>query len=373
MFVNRGIYHNGLDRGLLPQPPLGRAECRPTTTTSGSSTAPTTGPSRTTSPPSSPRRLVELQRLFLIEAARYNVLPLDDRRYRALQRRPAGRPHAGPRQVPDCSSVRMGQALRDRSVLVTKNKPTPMTAQIDVPGRRRRTACSSPRAAPSAAAASTCSDGRPPIGADTNQQVCWLSTGWLPYRCASEHQDSAGAAPDVGRRSPRADPRLRHSTRSATAATEQPRWATWPAERGVTRAVLYDHFASKIPVPRGGRGTERALSRARRRIDLWLRHAARPDARDDERGLRLRPGAPADLEPSVRKRVERRWRGRRRRGRAAPAPRGGRRPAALLRFRGCRHRPRWPPCGDHRRDAHLRPARRGSNGSGSTKRPQTTT
>ena len=52
----------------------------PSTTTSGSSTtAAATGRRRTTSSAEQPDKLHELQRLFLIEAARYNVLPLDDR------------------------------------------------------------------------------------------------------------------------------------------------------------------------------------------------------------------------------------------------------------------------------------------------------
>ena len=32
-----------------------------------------------------PKKLAELQRLFLIEAGKYSVLPLDDRHLRALQ------------------------------------------------------------------------------------------------------------------------------------------------------------------------------------------------------------------------------------------------------------------------------------------------
>ena len=71
----------GLDRGHPAQHAVGHgARCRPSTTTSGSCTGPTTGRRRTTSPPSSRRSCAELQRLFLIEAGKYNVLPLDDRR-----------------------------------------------------------------------------------------------------------------------------------------------------------------------------------------------------------------------------------------------------------------------------------------------------
>ena len=46
-----------------------------------------------------PDKLRELQRLFLIEAAKYNVLPLDDRRFERFNADMAGRPQLDPRQV----------------------------------------------------------------------------------------------------------------------------------------------------------------------------------------------------------------------------------------------------------------------------------
>ena len=83
----------GLDRGDAAQHPVGRRpRCRRSTTTSGSSTARTTGRRRTTSPTDNPEKLAELQRLFLIEAAKYNVLPLDDRRFERFNAELAGRP-----------------------------------------------------------------------------------------------------------------------------------------------------------------------------------------------------------------------------------------------------------------------------------------
>ncbi len=67
--------------------------CRPSTTTSGSSTTPTpTGPRPTTSPRSIPEKLAELQRLWLIEAVKYNVVPLDDRFVERGLPETAGRP-----------------------------------------------------------------------------------------------------------------------------------------------------------------------------------------------------------------------------------------------------------------------------------------
>jgi arylsulfatase A-like enzyme len=78
-----------------------------------------------------PEKLHELQRLFLIEAAKYNVLPLDDRRFERFNADLAGRPQL----VQGTSQLlfgRMGR-LSENSVVVTKNKSHAITAQIDVP------------------------------------------------------------------------------------------------------------------------------------------------------------------------------------------------------------------------------------------------
>jgi hypothetical protein len=62
------------------------------TRTSGSCTTPTpTGRSRTIWRRAS-EKLAELQRLFLIEATKYNVLPLDDRSFERFNSDIAGRP-----------------------------------------------------------------------------------------------------------------------------------------------------------------------------------------------------------------------------------------------------------------------------------------
>ena len=52
-----------------------------------------------------PEKLHELQRLFLIEAAKYNVLPLDDRRVERFNPDLAGPAAAGPRQLASCCSA----------------------------------------------------------------------------------------------------------------------------------------------------------------------------------------------------------------------------------------------------------------------------
>ena len=101
------------------------------TTTCGSSTPPRTGPRPTTSPPSSPDKLHELQRLFLLEAGKYNVFPLDDRVYERFNADIAGRPQL----IRGNSQLLFGGMgrLTENSILVIKNKSHAVTAQLDVP------------------------------------------------------------------------------------------------------------------------------------------------------------------------------------------------------------------------------------------------
>jgi hypothetical protein len=78
-----------------------------------------------------PEKLHELQRLFLIEATKYNVLPLDDRAVERLNPDLAGRPTLvqGDTQVfyPGMSH------LSENSVLSIKNKSFSVTAEVVVP------------------------------------------------------------------------------------------------------------------------------------------------------------------------------------------------------------------------------------------------
>ncbi len=78
-----------------------------------------------------PDKLHELQRLFLLEAGKYNVFPLDDRRVERFNADLAGRPQLirGNRQL---LFGGMGR-LSENSVVVIKNKSHAVTAQIVVP------------------------------------------------------------------------------------------------------------------------------------------------------------------------------------------------------------------------------------------------
>jgi arylsulfatase len=78
-----------------------------------------------------PEMLASLQRLWLIEAVKYNVLPMDDRTSERLEPSMAGRPTLirGNSQL---FFAGMGR-LSENSVLSIKNKSFSVTAEVDVP------------------------------------------------------------------------------------------------------------------------------------------------------------------------------------------------------------------------------------------------
>ena len=78
-----------------------------------------------------PDKLHRLQQLFLIEAAKYSVFPLDDRRVERFNADLAGRPQL----IKGNSQLLFGGMgrLTENSVVVMKNKSYSVTADIDVP------------------------------------------------------------------------------------------------------------------------------------------------------------------------------------------------------------------------------------------------
>ena len=78
-----------------------------------------------------PKKLAELQRLFLIEAGKYSALPLDDRTFERFNPDIAGRPQliTGKTQILFSG---MGR-LTENSIVSTKNKSYSVTADVDVP------------------------------------------------------------------------------------------------------------------------------------------------------------------------------------------------------------------------------------------------
>ncbi len=102
------------------------------TTTCGSSTTERrTGPKHTMFSAEHPEKLAELQRLFLIEAAKYNVLPLDPRMAARFNAELAGRP-----QLITGNSLVLFPGMRsltENTMINLKNKSHSITAEIAIP------------------------------------------------------------------------------------------------------------------------------------------------------------------------------------------------------------------------------------------------
>jgi arylsulfatase A-like enzyme len=131
MFVNRGIYHKGWTAVTRHSTPWVMAALPPIDDDVWELYAPDDWTQAHDLATEQPERLRELQRLFLIEAARHNVLPLDDRRVERFNPDMAGRPQlvSGKRQL---LFGGMGR-LSENSVIVLKNKSHAVTANVLVP------------------------------------------------------------------------------------------------------------------------------------------------------------------------------------------------------------------------------------------------
>ena len=131
MFCNRGIYHQGWTAVTRHSIPWLLAESPPLDEDVWELYGPDDWTQANDLAGTHPEKVEELQRLFLIEAAKYNVLPLDDRRAERFNSELAGRPQliSGTRQL---MFGGMGR-LSENSVVVLKNKSHAVTAEIEVP------------------------------------------------------------------------------------------------------------------------------------------------------------------------------------------------------------------------------------------------
>ncbi len=77
-----------------------------------------------------PEKLAEMQRLWLIEAEKYNVLPLDDRRFERINPDLAGRPQL---VTGNSQTLFPGMRITEASVLTVKNKSHSVTAKVTIP------------------------------------------------------------------------------------------------------------------------------------------------------------------------------------------------------------------------------------------------
>ncbi|HTI35842.1 MAG TPA: arylsulfatase, partial [Miltoncostaea sp.] len=132
MFVNRGIYHRGWTAVTRHSTPWVTSGPMPAFDDDvWELYAPGDWTQAHDLAKEDPERLHELQRLFLIEAVKYNVLPLDDRRVERFDPGLAGRPTL----ISGDSQLLFGGMgrLTENSVLNVKNKSHAITAEIVVP------------------------------------------------------------------------------------------------------------------------------------------------------------------------------------------------------------------------------------------------
>ena len=105
MFVNRGIYHNGWTAVTRHSTPWSFETPVAFDDDVWELYAPDDWTQARNIAKDNPKMLRELQRLFLIEAAKHNVLPLDDRRVERFNSDLAGRPTLIPRRSKSCSEA----------------------------------------------------------------------------------------------------------------------------------------------------------------------------------------------------------------------------------------------------------------------------
>ena len=131
MFVNRGVYHQGWTACTRHTTPWVVAPTPPIDDDVWELYGPDDWTQARNLADENPAKLAELQRLFLIEATKYNVLPLDDRRVERFNADLAGRPQL----IKGNTQLLFGGMgrLSENSVIVIKNKSHAVTANLTVP------------------------------------------------------------------------------------------------------------------------------------------------------------------------------------------------------------------------------------------------
>jgi arylsulfatase A-like enzyme len=132
MFVNRGVYHKGWTAATRHSVPwVVGAELPAIDDDVWELYAPDDWTQSNDLAAEQPEKLAELQRLFLIEATRYGVLPLDDRRVERFVPEVAGRPSL----IKGNSQLLFGgmKRISENSMIVIKNRSHAVTAQVVVP------------------------------------------------------------------------------------------------------------------------------------------------------------------------------------------------------------------------------------------------
>lgn len=131
MFCNRGIYHQGWTAVTRHGTPWLGAMKRAFDEDVWELYGPDDWTQAKNIAKENPDKLKELQRLFLIEATKYNVLPLDDRTFERFNPDLAGRPQL----IKGNSQLLFGAMgrLSENSIVPLKNKSFSVTAEVTVP------------------------------------------------------------------------------------------------------------------------------------------------------------------------------------------------------------------------------------------------
>jgi arylsulfatase A-like enzyme len=132
MFVNRGIYHKGWTAATRHSTPwVVGGQLPPYDDDVWELYGPDDWTQTNDLAAENPEKLRELQRLFLIEAVRYGVLPLDDRRIERFDPQMAGRPTL----VEGNTQILYGgmKRISENSMIVIKNRSHAVTAQMVIP------------------------------------------------------------------------------------------------------------------------------------------------------------------------------------------------------------------------------------------------
>jgi arylsulfatase len=130
MMGNRGVYHNGWTACTRHRTPWKADAPPPFDEDVWELYGPDDWTQSNNLAAQDPKKLAELQRLWLIEAVKYNVVPLDDRGFERINPDIAGRP-----QVITGNSQLLfaGMRVSEACVLTLKNKSHAVTAQVTVP------------------------------------------------------------------------------------------------------------------------------------------------------------------------------------------------------------------------------------------------
>ena len=130
MFGNRGIYHQGWTAVTKHRTPWKADEPGPFDADKWELYEPNDWTQANDVAAKNPKKLAELQRLWLIEATKYNAVPLDDRGFERINPDIAGRPQLikGNTQL-----LFAGMHISEGSTVSVKNKSHSVTAEVNVP------------------------------------------------------------------------------------------------------------------------------------------------------------------------------------------------------------------------------------------------